>query len=202
MGALSKFDLKGWIEDYNLVNYVETGFGDLTSFKHALRYNFQNFYGVDLDKDWCDQAKALISNATFIQDYSTEFLLHWTKEISGNTLWYLDSHFVSSDYKNLPYDESIKRYERQSLPLEDEIVIIKRLRDISKDVIVIDDFFLYSGDDATDWTKNNPFQHRELVKSLGIELNKEVIYNLLQDTHSLEEVKIDQSYLVCTPKII
>lgn len=200
MGALHRFDLQPWIDKYQLDNYVETGFGDLTSFKHAFKYPFKKFYGVDLDNDWFENAVRFTNNATFVCDYSTTFLKDWVPKIEGPTLWYLDSHFVASDYKNLPYEESIKKYQRQSLPLEDELRIIKNLRDVSRDVFVIDDFFLYSGDGATEWTKQNPFKYRKLVEDLDIELSDSVIKRILEDTHDFEEVGIDQSYLIATPK--
>lgn len=200
MGALYRFDLSEWITKYNLVSYVELGFGDLSSFKHALKYNFKKYYGVDLDHQWVENAKSLESeNIKFYCDYSTSFLKEYASKIEGPALWFLDSHFVSSDYRGLPYDESIRVHKRHSLPLEDEILIIKNNRDISKDVFICDDFFLYSGDDATEWTRSNPFQHRELVKSLDIDLSVDVIYRLFYNTHSFKEVKMDQSYLICLP---
>jgi hypothetical protein len=201
MGSFYRFDPSDWIEKYKLVNYVELGFGDLTSFKHALNYNFAKWYGVDLDKDWCSQAQWLVSDyVTIVNDYSTNALKLWSKEIFGNSLIFMDSHFYLSDYRGLSYEESIRTYKRDSLPLEDELNVLIENRDISRDVIIIDDVFLYIGDHLTEWSKQNPFKHRDLVKELGIDLSPQFIYDKLSATHNIEINTQDQGYLIATPK--
>lgn len=202
MGAFHRFDPTEWINKYNIENYVETGFGDLTSFKHSLFFPFKKWYGVDLDKELFDRAQYLASeDVIFVNDYSTEALKKWTLEIKGNTCWFLDSHFPFSDYKGLSYNESISKYKEQSLPLENELEMIVSNRNVSNDVFVIDDFFIYAGDDLTEWSRNNPFKYRKLAKEFNIDLNVKFIYNELELTHNIEIDVRDQGYLIATPKI-
>lgn len=202
MGALYRFDLQPLIEKYKLVNYVETGFGDLTSFNYAKKFPFKNFYGVDLDKDWYDRAVSLFQETVILEnDYSTNALQKWIKHVSGNTCFYLDSHFIGSDYRGCPYDESIKTHKRHSLPLEDEINIICSNRNISQDVFVIDDFVLYEEFLPCEWGKSNTFKHRDLVRKLGINLDSKFLYEQFKDTHDIQIDLRDQGYFVAIPKL-
>lgn len=201
MGAFHRFDPTEWINKYNIENYVETGFGDLTSFKHSLFFPFKKWYGVDLDKDWFDQAQWLsCENVMFENDYSTNALKKWIKDIKGNVCWYLDSHFPFSDYKGLSYSESISQYKEQSLPLEYELEMIISNKDISNDVFVIDDFCIYAGDDLTEWSRKNPFKYRDLAKQLNIDLSPNFIYDFLDETHDIKIDTRDQGYLIAIPK--
>lgn len=201
MGAFHRFDPTEWINKYNIENYVETGFGDLTSFKYSLLFPFEKWYGVDLDKDWFDQAQWLSSeNVIFENDYSTNALKKWCNSFGGNTLYYLDSHFPFSDYKGLSYSESISKYKEQSLPLKDELKIIVSNRDISGDIFILDDFYIYEGDDMTEWSRNNPFKYRELAKELNINLSSKFVYDKLDKTHNIEVDTRDQGYLIALPK--
>lgn len=201
MGAFTRFDPTEWIKKYNIVNYIETGFGNLTSFRHALNFSFEKFYGVDLDRDWYDQAQWLVSDNIILEnDYSTEALKKWCNSLSGNTLYYLDSHFPFSDYRGLSYNESISKYKEQSLPLLDELEIIISNNIISQSVFVLDDFFIYAGDDLTEWSRQNPFKYRELAKNFNIDLSPKFIYDQLELTHNIEVDTRDQGYLIVTPK--
>ena len=205
MGAIHRFNLNNYIEEYNLDNYIELGYGDCTSFKYAIDCNFKQWYGVDLDRDFYNQAKWIEDcnyNVHLVCDYSVNALNKWSKEIIGNTLWFNDSHFAGTpDYGKCSYEDSIKNHKRDSLPLEDELDILIKNRDISKDVIIIDDFFLYAGDDLTEWSRQNPFKYRNLVNELGIDLSPEFIYDKLEGTHNIEIDIRDQGYLIATPKL-
>lgn len=206
MGALYRFDLQPLIDKYELVNYVETGTGTGSCLNHARQYNFQQFYSIELDEEFFNNLKYIeISDprVNLINDYSTQaFKMLLPKLSSEPCLIWLDAHFIgNSDHGKCSYEESILKYGQDTFPLEEELKLLKLYRDISKDVIIIDDFVLYSKDEPCEWAKNNTFQQRKLAEDCGVNLNSEFIYKNLSETHFLNKDQRDQCYLIALPKI-
>ncbi len=203
MGNIYRFDLQPWIDKFELENYVETGLGWHVSLDWALKYRFKNFYSVDLDPEMVANAKFLTEkhpNLHIFEGYSTNFLSSQVPEILGNTLFFLDAHFAFSDKGALSYEDSIKKYKKESLPLEQELKIIIENRDVSSDVFILDDFFIFLGDDSCEFAKSRPFEHRKLCADLGIDLNPDFVQGLLGKTHDIQYDNRDQVYLIATPK--
>ncbi|MHA1931937.1 MAG: hypothetical protein ACW96X_05315, partial [Promethearchaeota archaeon] len=73
---------------------------------------------------------------------SPQVLLNLVPNLKGNTLWFLDAHFPGADFKKKKY----KNDSKIALPLEDELDVIKSLRDIQSDIFIIDDIRIYKKD--------------------------------------------------------
>ena len=52
MGCLRRHRLDGYIKDYGLEYYFETGTGQAEALEHAIKYPFKRCYTVDIDKIW------------------------------------------------------------------------------------------------------------------------------------------------------
>ena len=51
MGCLRRHRLDGYIKDYGLEYYFETGTGQAEALEHAIKYPFKRCYTVDIDED-------------------------------------------------------------------------------------------------------------------------------------------------------
>lgn len=205
MGALYRFDLQPLIDKYKLVNYVETGTGTGSCLNYARQYNFKKLYSIELDKEFIDNLKyieKLDFRVKLINNYSTKALKDLLPKLSCDPcLVWLDGHFAGNpDHYKCTYEESILNYGKDSFPLEEELKLLKQYRNISKDVVIIDDFILYSENEPCEWAKNNSFQYRKLAEDCGINLNPDFIYDILNETHIIEKDQRDQCYLIAIPK--
>lgn len=195
MGRLSNpIKLGDVIDCFNIDNYVETGFGDGTSLRDV--YNVRSglkFYGIDLDQSMCDR----LSNSDLggivkiYNGYSKDQFIPLLDDINNNpTLFWLDAHFPNSDYNGMPYNSEPDESKR--IPLKIELQILKDKRDISKDVIIMDDLRIYvdRNYEAGSW---------ELRGAAGAD-GYDFIEEILNDTHILIENYRDQGYLLAFPK--
>ena len=78
------------------------------------------------------------------------------------------------------------------IPLEIELEIISKTRDISKDIFIIDDLRVYKDGDYED---GGPWVHR---KTAGAK-NCDFIEKLIGKTHILVEHNRDQGYIIAFP---
>lgn len=210
MGALWHFDINPFITKYGLKTYFETGTGMAESLGHALKYPFEKLYTVDIDKEFIDRLAPILKSDNRLRAFNNDSVSQIKEvfdigEISKTSndpiLWFLDAHFPGADFHKISYEESIKSYKHQSLPLEEEIGILKNNRDTSKDVIIIDDFILYDPDKEYDTVKvGNIFRYRDLVESIGINLKSDFIYKAFENTHDFSIDLTHQGYLIITPK--
>ena len=202
MEELNIFNLNNFLTEHNCVNYVETGTGIGVCLKHALNYNFNNYYSIDLDGDLIDQAKINFpqENINFIHNYSSEALKDLLPSLPEKEpiLFFLDAHFPGADFGKMSYEQSIREFKNEAFPLLNEIKIIKKYRDISKDCFIIDDWKLY------DKTKNyemGGWDYEDLQKELNLVTNGDVILNEFKNTHNHEVKLRHQGFLFVTPKI-
>ena len=49
MGELHRFDLRPFIDKYDLKIYFESGTGKAVSLRHALNYSFEKYFSVDVE---------------------------------------------------------------------------------------------------------------------------------------------------------
>jgi len=202
MGELNIFNLEHFNTKHNCEIYVETGTGIGVCLKHALNYNFNNYYSIDLDGDLIDQAKINFpqENINFIHNYSSEALKDLLPSLPEKEpiLFFLDAHFPGADFGKMSYEQSIREFKNEAFPLLNEIKIIKKYRDISKDCFIIDDWKLY------DKTKNyemGGWDYEDLQKELNLVTNGDVILNEFKNTHNHEVKLRHQGFLFVTPKI-
>ena len=199
MGHLQAFNVQQLINDFSLKGYVETGTGVGDSLGHALNFkDFEKLFSIDFDEDL--YKKALInfqdSRLKLFNDLSRIALpeILETLPTSENYLFFLDAHFPKADFGTDPdrYVKSVTDYGKDAIPLEEELRIIKSYRAFSKDVLVIDDVWIY---------EDGPFEggnwrERQRV-SIGDRNFVEIIFKA---SHDIGLFYKQQGYLVLTPK--
>jgi len=202
MGQLSTFILEPLIEKFNLKVYFETGTGEAISLQHALKSKFEQYYTVDIDQEFVENAKKIVSNTnlTCIHNYSTKALEEYVPTLDKNkpVLFFLDAHFPGADFYKCSYEESIKTFKEESVPLHSEINILKSNRDTSKDVIIIDDFKLYEPSDLYEHSINPV---KKYLDEENLNLDSSFIYKAFESTHTFEKSYKHQGYLIILPKV-
>lgn len=206
MGQLNTFDLTDWIEKYNLKTYFETGTGEGISLQYASNYNdFDKLYSVDIDGGLIDSAKnKFIGNTkiNLIHEYSTNAIKEVLPLLGANVniLFFLDAHFPGADFHKISYEESLRTFGKNSIPLQEELEIITSLKDVSNDVFVIDDLMLYESGDFESIRQGVVWKHAELQKELNLVTESKFIYDIFEKTHNLTKDFRHQGYLIITPK--
>lgn len=205
MGNLYQFELNEWLDKYDIDNYVETGLGYGESLRWAMRYTrFKQLYSVDLDEDMVVRNQGLAwecKRVNLFRDYSTEFLKNQVPELIGNTLFFLDAHFAESDFKHLPYEDSMRKYGKHSMPLVDEIEIIKNNRDISGDIFILDDWCIVDPSvEHESKAQGIIWRHGELQKELGLGMGPQDILPFFEKTHDFFVDNRAQAYAIFLPK--
>jgi hypothetical protein len=206
MGQLTAFDLQPLIKKHNLKVYFETGTGIGVSLRHALQYNFEKFYSVDIDKDLINNLLHLQNenkNLVLVGGYSKDALKQILPKIPESTsiLFFLDAHFPGADFHKISYEESIRKFKKDAFPLEEEISLIKEMRGLAKDVFVIDDYMLYDKEGDYDSIKEGVvWEYEWLQKELGLETDSSFLYKTFSATHTLQKDLRHQGYLLITPK--
>jgi len=202
MGELNIFNLNNFLTEHNCINYVETGTGRGDCLNHALDYKFNNYYSIDLDGDLIKQARRNFpqENIEFIHNYSSEALKDLLPSLPKEEpiLFFLDAHFPGADFGKMSYEQSIREFKSEAFPLLNEIKIIKKYRDISKDCFIIDDWKLY---DKTQNYEMGGWNYEDLQKELNLITNGDVILNEFKNTHNHKVKLRHQGFLFVTPKI-
>jgi len=202
MGSIQIFSLTEYIEKFKCKTYVETGTGAAECLTHAVTFPFKKYYTIDIDGELIEKAEATFNNPkiTFIHNYSSEALKELVPTLPKDepVLFFLDAHFPGADFHKISYEESIRQFQDEAFPLLNEIKIIKNLRDISKDVFIIDDWKLY--DDTLQYEFPG-WQYKGLQEELGLITSPQEILNEFKDNHDYQINLRHQGFLIATPKL-
>lgn len=202
MGSIKIFNLNEYITQYGCDIYLETGTGICDCFSHAVTFPFTEYYSIDIDGELIKKAENLYSgeNIHFIHNYSHLALEDLVPKLPKEkpVLFFLDAHFPGADFHKISYEESIRQFKEDAFPLLKEIKIIKKHRDISKDVFIIDDWKLYDRDKNYE---HSEWLYRELQEELGLITMPNQIINEFENTHNFEINLSHQGYLILTPKV-
>jgi hypothetical protein len=186
--------LESLLKYFNIQNYVETGVGNGTSMQEVFDLNVvKKFYGIELDKAMCERLinTNFYSMLTLYNGYSKDQMIPLLNSLDNkSTLFWLDAHFPDADYNGAPYDAE-KDVEKR-IPLQIELELICSQRNISEDVIMIDDLRIYIDGPFHDGSW--PLRH-----SAGAD-GYNFVRHLLEKTHILIENYKDQGYLLAFPK--
>ena len=201
MGEINIFDLTEFVEKYGCKTYFETGTGEAVCLSHALKYDFDKLYTVDLDEELYEKAKNRFVGypLTLINNYSSKALDEYVPQLDPNTpvFFFLDAHFPGADFHKISYEESIRTYKEEAFPLHLELQSIKKSRNTDKDVFLIDDFKLYEEGDY----EFGGWAYSGLQEELGLVTKSQFIYDLFKDTHTFEKSLRHQGFLFIIPKI-
>jgi len=186
--------LKELITELSIGNFVETGTGDGSSMdKVILTGGIENFYGIECDKELYDELVSkyeTIDQMHLYNDYSENCMEEVLSALDASpTMFWLDAHFPGSDYKGQSY--GAERNLSLRLPMEKELQIMKEKRDLSKDVIIMDDLRIYVDREfgAGNWPE----------RSLYGADDYDFVEDLIGDTHIIIEHLGDQGYLLAFP---
>ena len=183
------------IEEYGIKNYVETGVGDGTSMNIVLlTEQIDNLYGIELDKELYSNLKTTYKDALDIvhlyQGYTVDKMSEVMADVDEKpTLFWLDAHFPGADYKGESY--GIEKDDIKRIPMEIELRIMSENRDLSKDVIIMDDLRIYVHRDF----EAGCWEERMNYGGDGYDFVEEII----GETHILIEHLSDQGYLLAFP---
>ena len=206
MGALREHDLSPLIEEFGLEYYFETGTGKGECLSHALQYPFKNYYTVDIDEDLVEQVYKNVGNyakdINLLVGKSIDILGEYVPQIPQESpvLFFLDAHFPGADFHKCTYEESIRQHMKDAFPLEQEVQIITKNRDVSKDVFIIDDFILYEEGEYDCINYNCVWEYGWLQEELDLKTNSKFLYDIFEKTHNLTKDLRSQGYLIITPK--
>jgi len=199
MGHLQAFNISQLVKDFDLKGYIETGTGIGDSLSYALKCpEFKQIFSIDYDKDLYD--KAIINfqdpRLTLINNLSRLALPEILKNIpkEDNFLFFLDAHFPKADFGTDPdrYVKSVSDFGKDALPLEEELNVIKSYRAGCKDLLLIDDVWIY---------EEGPFEggNWQERKKLSIG-DMGFVKKIFEDTHKISVNYKQQGYLILSPK--
>lgn len=207
MGALFHLPLGEYFDRYQPTVLVETGTGTGSCLQFARQFPFKKIYSIELDEEFVNRLKYIEQEderVTLINDYSTkalEKLIPTLPKDERICVW-SDAHFAgNADHKKTSYENSLRNYGRDSLPLEDELKIITKYRDISRDIFLIDDWCIFQPEIEHESKANGvTWRYQDLQKELNLSTSADQILPFFAN-HNTEILLADQGYLICLPKV-
>lgn len=203
MGDLKPFDLQNFIKKYNNKVFIETGtlYGDGINYVKDL---FSELHSIEIDPVLAQRAQDRfkdISKITIHCGKSNEILSSVLNKIDDNILFWLDAHFPSADSHRASYSKEKDKDTRA--PLEKELTIISKRNTKYKDIIIIDDLWLYE-DGPFEWgdfdSHSKACNMNVTRKELMGEISSDFVYRLFKETHNIKKIYKNQGYFIIYPK--
>ena len=204
MGDLKTFNIDEIKKRYNVEVFVETGtfYGDTIQW---LKSKFTELHSIEIDKNLYEKADERFKfdkNVIIHHGASTEILKNILPKINKSTLFWLDAHFPGADAGTAPYDGEPN--EDLRVPLYSEIQEIAKRKTNFKDVIIIDDLWLYE-DGPYEWgsfDEHNKKHNRDIKREKIVSKDSSFLYEAFKDTHDYNKFYNHQGYLIFVPKNI
>jgi len=183
MGSFMSLSTELWIIHYNLNAFVETGtyLGAGVACARGFR-RLDEFHSVEMKQEFFDDAVHMFSRDPrvhlWLGDSQEQLpnILSFPSLEDKRILFWLDAH--------LP---KFYNYDGPTLPLEEELKIIARMRPRNDDVIIIDDLRIYAEDE---YEFGND-QHAA---------NYDFVKEIMGDRYSIAKSLQHTGYLVLLPK--
>jgi hypothetical protein len=174
--------------------FVETGTGMGTGLHHALKYNFDKLYSIEINHQLYTECMEKFNDdrLTLINNTSIFGLNRSLDEIkdTDRILFWLDAHFPGADFQLGGYDDDID--EDMKLPLKTEIDLIFEKRKGCKDIFIIDDLQLFEdGDYELKWEQTFIDKFRR---------SNDFIYKKFSKTHNFKKDYRHQGFLILESK--
>jgi hypothetical protein len=193
MGHIYRFDIKNIIETFNTKTFIETGTGEGVSLRHALQFDFDKIYTIEMVEELYNRTKRVFNDEkiNFVLNNSKEGLIEILKDFNKdeNILFWLDAHFPGADFGLCSYAD--EKNDKIRIPLESELIAISSIRDCSKDYFIIDDLRIYEDGNF----EGGNWSDRKTLGADGIDF----IHNLFSKTHSIIKDYRDQGYIILIP---
>ena len=198
MGTLKIFDLEKYINPTVENIFVETGTYRGDSLQFATNYKFDKLYSIELIKEFYDDCKnkfASNEKVNLINADSIKGLDIVLGELdnSQSVVFWLDAH-LPHFYKS-GFDTNYKSNKKILIPLEEELITIKNKRDVSNDVLIIDDLRIYEVGEFESGNWMDVINH-DMYNGI------EFIFELLSNTHNITKIYNHEGYILCEPKKI
>lgn len=196
MGSLEKIFNADQIREFKVNAVVETGTGYGHSASILGEHNPElNVYTIEAVKEVYDVAIQRLWQYKNIKCFFGQSvnilpsLMSYLKE-EKRILFWLDAHFPGADFGLSSYGDI--KDEKERIPLEYELNSIISNRDVSNDIILMDDLRIY---------EDGPFEdgnwgERYLYGGDGIDF----IYRALGKTHYITKIYYDQGYILAAPE--
>jgi hypothetical protein len=201
MGSLAYFDLPALKKSINAKVFIETGFGWGTGMLTAAKCDFEKLYSIEISPEVIYRGYQQVANDPRIQLVCADSIsgLKWLiPNISHtNCIFFLDSHFPNADLGLAGFGD--EKNEDLRLPLLNELQLLKDERASKgyKDIILLDDLFLYDDDNkypGDGWKAKLDILPRK-------DRNKhEQIVSFFNETHSATRTFDDNGYVSFVPK--
>lgn len=194
MGQLSEaIQVKNVLEFYNIENFIETGTGAAEVVRSVYDINKNlNIHTIEIVEKIYNQNKKSCShlkNINWHLGQSSEILPQILPNLIGNTLFWLDAHFPGADFGMASYGDELDLDRR--LPLQSELNLIVKNRDVSNDVFVIDDLRIYEDGPF----ESGSWKDRKKYGADGIGF----VDQLFGDTHYVVKSYNKQGFIILFP---
>lgn len=201
MGDLRIFDVEQIKTKFNLNVFIETGtlHGDTIEWLHP---SFEELHSIELDTELYEKAALRFNGNTKVTIHhgnSTDVLEKILPDIKKSALFWLDAHFPGADVHKVSYDN--EKNEDIRVPLHCELEEISKRKYTYKDVIIIDDVWLYE-DGNYEWGTFDLHSQKcnlKVTRSQLVSRNSSFIYETFKDTHKAQKFNNHQGYIVLTP---
>lgn len=193
MSSLSNIDIKILLEKFPCPVFFETGGHMGNGIRHACTFPFERIISVEINTEQAAKLSQQFYSDKRVKIYaaaSADCLESVLPKIDENILFWNDAHYPSADLGLAGYDS--EKNEDVRLPLEVELQIIKRYRKNYKDVILIDDLWIYR-----DYEKLT----RQELKPRKAFSSKEFYKDIFADTHDCQVIESCEIYAILTPKV-
>ena len=194
MGQLNEaIEVKNVLDFYGIKNFVETGTGiaEVVRAVHDVASSL-TIHTIEVVPEIYEQNNIRFSYLKKVNWHlgeSAQILSEVVPTLEGNTLFWMDAHFPGADVGLSSYGDEEDIDKR--LPLRKELETILENRDVSNDVIVIDDLRIY--EDGPFETGN--WDERSKYGGDGIEF----IEKLFEDTHYVGRSYNAQGFVILFP---
>lgn len=214
MGDIRRLPMKTWAETYGLNTFVETGVDGGAAIIAALSRGYEIARSIEIVPRQVERAARNISLAHPKKGHRWEIILGDSVEElpellrsdlfqtpATRVLWWLDAHFPER-YQNGADKKVFEGVDHGDfgtrLPLREEVIALTTGRDISRDVIVIDDWRVY--EEIPNNSGPLPIFLRDGAGGLPAPTHGAEILKALSVTHNVRLDVRDGGYLVCLPR--
>jgi len=203
MGDIKIFDIAEIKEKCNIDYFVETGTLHGDTVEYVKQFNFKKIISFEIMNELAEKAKERFKgddSIEIVEGDSSKVLEDHIKNLNGNILFWLDAHFPGADIGIRKYTDLEE--PDTNLPLQEEVAAVKKRKNKFKDVIIIDDLWIYDDTKEYEWGSFNSH-----MRAHGHEVRREDICNgdasfikeAFNDTHKCKEFINYQGSLVFLP---
>jgi hypothetical protein len=194
MGQLNEaIQVKNVLDFYEIKNFVETGTGAAEVVRSVYDINSNlNIHTIEIIDEIYEKNKlsfSYLKEVNWHLGQSSEVLPKILPELEGNTLFWLDAHFPGADFGMASYGDEPDISKR--LPLQSELELIVKTKDVKNDIFVIDDLRIYEDGPFEDGS----WSDRKKYGGDGIDF----VGELFDETHYVVKSYNKQGFIILLP---